>query len=127
MEELFIDASRKKYRFETRRGSLMVEDLWDLTLQDLDDVAKGLNREIKEAQGEQSFVKPATEASSEAKAKFDIALHVIKTKLAEAEEARSAVEKRARKQKLMELIEAKKDAALSAKSLEELQAEVNAM
>jgi hypothetical protein len=63
---LFLIASRNKWMLETARGTLSVEMLWDLPLQSarsgvitLDDVARGLSKQIKEF-GEESFVTPTT-------------------------------------------------------------------
>jgi hypothetical protein len=131
MENLFLLASRSKFRFRTPSGDISAEDLWDLPLtgskSNLDDIAKGLNKILKSSTEEQSFVKPATPKSNEDQAKFELVLFVIKTKMEERDAAKTLADKQAKKQKLMALIDQKKDAALSAKSLEELQAEVNAM
>lgn len=134
MSELFMLASRAKYRFNTAAGILTVEDLWDLPLADsrranLDDIAKSLNRQVKETSDELSFVKPAaaSKAASELKAKFDLVLYVIKTKMEERDLAQAAADKAANKQKIMALIDRKKDEALAGKPLEELQALLSGM
>lgn len=130
MENIFIAATRSKFRFDTPSGVLTTEDLWDLPLSDsrkanLDGIAKALNREIKGA--EDSFVTPASAATSETKAKFDLVLYVIKVKMEERDAAKLRVEKEANKQKIMALIDRKKDEALAGKSAEELQALLNSM
>ena len=57
----FEKASRIRLRFDTPQGSLTVEDLWQLPLTsrtgraNLDDIAKSLNRQLKET-AEESFV-----------------------------------------------------------------------
>ena len=130
--DLFMLASRSKYRFNTTSGVITTEDLWDLPLSDtrkanLDDVAKDLNRQLKASNEEQSFVKPATAKSNEVQAKFDLVLFVIKTKMEERDTAKALADKLANKQKIMALIDKKKDEAMAGKSLEELQSLVNAM
>jgi CxxC motif-containing protein len=127
VNDIFIVASRQKFRYETTRGVLCVEDLWDLSLAQLDSVAKAVNKEIKEAEGEQYFVKPATTASTEVKAKFDIVLYVIKVKMEERDAAAAKAEKEATKQKIMALIDKKKDEALAGKTADELMAMLNSM
>ena len=52
MSNLFEVAARKKYRFDSQKGLLSVEELWDLPLQStksvsLDSIAIALNKEIK--------------------------------------------------------------------------------
>jgi hypothetical protein len=130
--DLFMLASRSKFRFNTVSGVIAVEDLWDLPLSDsrkanLDDIAKGLNKQLKEANEEQSFVKPAAAKTNEVQAKFDLVLTVIKTKMEERDAAKALADKLANKQKIMALIDKKKDEAMAGKSLEELQGLVNAM
>lgn len=126
-DNLFMLASRAKYRFTSVAGNLSVEDLWDLPLSDsrrvnLDDIAKGLNRQLKET-SEESFVSAEpTAKTNEIKAKFDLVLFVIKVKKDERNQAQALAEKAANKQKIMALIDKKKDEALAGKPLEELQA-----
>lgn len=132
MENLFTLASRSKFRFNTVSGVITTEDLWDLPLTDsrkanLDDIAKDLNKQLKASNEEQSFVKPATAKSNEVQAKFELVLFVIKTKMEERDAAKALADKAANKQKIMALIEKKKDEALAGKSEAELLQLLNAM
>ena len=60
---MFEKATRRKLRFTSAAGLLSTEDLWDLPLTsatgkaNLDDIAKALNRRLKDAE-EVSFVAP---------------------------------------------------------------------
>ena len=126
MNENFIIASRKKLTFSTPMGSLSVNDLWDLPLESnrdnvvtLDTIAVGLNKQIQDA-GTVSFVKKSTKANDILKVKFDIVLHVIETLQAEADAALVIESNKAKKQRILELLEKKADEALSEKSEEEL-------
>jgi len=124
MSELFEKASRIKLRFSTNKGVLSTEDLWDLSLTSLDTLFKGLNKQLKEA-GEESLLGTKTKADTELALRVDLIKYVVVTKLTEQEVSKLDIERKAKKAKLMELIAQKQDENLSAKSIEELQAELN--
>lgn len=125
MTNLFEIATRKKFRFPFR-GQISVEDLWDLSVQNLDTVFKTLNAESKQVK-EESLL--ATKSAEDAilDAKIAIVKHIVKTKLEEAEQRTKANEKREQKQKLLGLIADKENAALQDKSIDELKAMVAAL
>ena len=131
---IFEQATRKKLRFETAVGLIAVEDLWDLPLSvsitssqkrktSLDEVAKELNKAIRES-GEQSFVKEVSTVATTLQLQFDIVKHIIDVKLLERKAAAELREHKERQQKLMAIIEEKQDQELKGKSLEELTAEL---
>lgn len=123
---MFEKASRMKLRYQTNRGVISVEDLWDLSLESLDTIAISLNKKLKESQTE-SFIKTKTKDTTELELKFNIVKHIIDVKLSEAEARKNAAEKRAKKQKLMDLIAKKQDAELEGKSVDELMKELDAL
>lgn len=128
---MFEQAARLKLRFETPKGLLSAEDLWDLPLTsvrgvNLNDIAKGLNRELKNTDDEDFVNKPAI-GNTILKLRFDIVKHVIDVRLAENEAARLVAEKREKKARLTELIAQKQDEQLAQKSVEELQAMVESL
>lgn len=125
---IFELASRKKFRFDTSKGQVTVEDLWDLPLTsttnrpNLDDIAKDLYKQMKEDK-EVSFVKSSAAVSADfnlIKAKFDIVKTIIDVKLAEADAAKKAKAVKEKNQRILELIAQKDDEALASKSREEL-------
>lgn len=95
---MFEKASRIKLRYSTNRGVLSVEDLWDLSLEQLDPIAINLSKRLKESQTE-SFIKTRTKDTTELKLKFNIVKHIIDVKLQEQEERTVAAEKKAKRQK----------------------------
>lgn len=122
----FEKASREKVRFATVQGQLSVEDLWTLPLTsarsaNLNDIAKALNKELKES-GEEDFVNDVKKPSVIASLKFDIVKRVIEVKVKERDEAATSAKRKAEKQRILELIEKKQGAALEAKSEDELKA-----
>ena len=129
---MFEKASRLKLRFDSTQGQLSVEDLWDLPLSStrgrtcLDDIAIGLDKAMKETSCT-SFVNKTSRTNELTKLKFDIVLKVIEVRQAEAEAAELKKGSAEKKQKLLEIIARKQDASLENKSVEELQAAVNAL
>jgi len=122
---MFEQATKQKLRFDSSKGSLTVEDLWDLNLSagscSLDTLAKSINREIKQAE-EESFVVKRSRASETLNLKFEIVKHIIDVRVAEAEAKVEATERKKQRIKIMELIAKKEDQSLENKSLDELKA-----
>ena len=131
----FEQATRSKYRYETKRGLLSTEDLWDLPLEgatSLDGIAVALHAKIKAGEAV-SFVKRVNALAqlefnenqakfNENQAKFNIVKHIIDVRLAEEAAVETAQADRQRQQRILELIADKKDGELASKSLEELTA-----
>jgi hypothetical protein len=130
--KMFEQAAREKYRFDSPKGQLQVEDLWDLPLTstvgkaNLDDIARGLNKQLKSGD-DVSFVNVAQKSNPLIQAKFDLVRHIIGVKLAENAAATARTDARAKKQKLLEIIERKQNAEMEGKSLADLMAEINAL
>jgi hypothetical protein len=122
---LFEMATRKKFRFPFK-GMISVEDLWDLSVQNLDTVFKALNAEAKQVKEDSLLATKSTEDTI-LDAKIEIVKHIVKVKLEEAEQRQEAAAKREQKRRLQELIATKQDEALQGKSIEELQAMMNAL
>lgn len=119
---MFEIATRKKYRFPFR-GSITSEDLWDLSIAQLDTVYKTLSKEAKTEKEEESLMDGKKE-DQDLLNKLDIVKHVFNVKKTEAEAEANAIEKKRQKERLLELIAQKQDAALADKSIEELTAMV---
>ena len=120
MTNLFEMATRKKFRFPFR-GQISVEDLWDLSVQNLNTVFKALNAESKQVKEESLLATKSTEDAI-LDAKIAIVKHIVNVKLAEAEQRANENAKREQKRRLLELIADKEDEALQGKSIEELKA-----
>lgn len=130
---MFEKATRMKLRFTTSVGLLSVEDIWDLPLVTrrknascLDDLAKTLNKELKNS-GEESFVLKRTNPNKELQLKFEIVKYIIGVKLAEREVVDNAKKTKEKKEQIMALIAEKKTESLKGKSVEELEALINAL
>lgn len=121
---MFQKASRIKLRFDTPKGLLTVEDLWDLPLTstsgkaNLDDLARDLYLQNKESE-QISFVKEAKADSSSVLA-FDIVKAIIDIRKAENESAAKARANAEKRQEILSLIKQKEGESLAGQSLEDL-------
>ena len=130
--ELFETAVFNKITFASSKGDLTLYELVDLPLTsprglpNLDDIAKGLRKELQEAEDE-SFVVKASKANTLLQLKFDIVKHVITVRLAENEAKENARANAAQKQVLLEIRDKKQNEALASLSVEELDAKIAAL
>ena len=118
--ENFKSASQQKLRFQTNKGLLSTEQLWDLSLEELDALAVSLEAKVEES-GRKSFLVKTSEKSRIAKLRFDVALDVLNTKVEEAQDAATALENKRHNEKIITLIAEKQDESLKGKSVEELE------
>lgn len=117
-KNLFEIATRYRYRFNYK-GVMTVEDLWSLRVEDLDAIFKMLNRQKKTAD-EDSLLATKSAEDQDLANKIDIVRYIVSVKLAEAAERVSAAEKKAQRDKIMEIVAKKKDKALEDMGIEDL-------
>lgn len=115
---MFEIAVRNKFRFPFK-GQISVEDLWDLSLENLDSVFKTLNAQVKLA-NEESLLNEKDKEVEIVEQKIAIVKHIVTVKQAEAAKRRDAVKLHEQKQKLMALIAKKEDEALDGLTADEL-------
>lgn len=123
---IFEQAVRNKLRFQTNKGMISVEALYDLPLEsksgtDLDSVAKDIARKLANSE-EESFVKTKKTKDVNLSLSMDVVKHIIAVKLAEAEAFASAKEKAILESKILERLSRKEEEALDNKSEDELRA-----
>jgi hypothetical protein len=118
--ENYKEASKQKLRFNTTKGLLTTEQLWDLSLEDLDALAVSLESEHKES-GKKSFLTKSTAKDKTAKLRFDIVLDVLNAKVDEEQALAEAFEIKEHNKKIISLIADKKDDELKGKSVKELE------
>lgn len=115
---LFEFAVRNKLRFPFK-GSIDVEQLWQLDVKDLDTVFKTLNAQAKEAK-EESLLATKSANDLTLEVQIEIVKHIVATKIAEKEAHNKSIENAAERQKILAILADKRDAALKDKSEEEL-------
>ena len=115
---IFEYVVRNKVRFPFK-GMISAEDLWDLSLTNLDSIYKTLNKEVKQSE-EESLLTTKTSVDTELEIQIAIVKHIVSVKLEEQEIREKAAVKKAQKQKIMSIIATKEDEALQNTSVEDL-------
>lgn len=123
---LFEKASRMKLRFDSQKGPLSVEDLWDIPLDGnsnvtLDKIALELYKQSKAQVNEISFVHPNEKKENTAlDTKFELVKYIIDIRVVEREKAKKRSENARKRQELYALIQEQDAAALKSASREDL-------
>ena len=116
---MFNKASRMKLRFN-HKGLCTVEDLWDISLDSLDSMYQELNGDLTHQSGIVSLLTKSSSHNEELELKIGLIRHVVEVRLAELQTNKDLVLRKAKKQKLLSLIEHKQDENLMGKSVDEL-------
>lgn len=118
-KNLFEYAVRNKLRFPFK-GMISVEDLFDLSLINLDYIFKTLNAEAK-AFEEESLLNVKLKENEEVLVKIEIVKYIVGVKLMEKEARENAKKNKEMKQRLLEIKAKRQDAALENLSDDELE------
>jgi len=118
--ENFKLASQQKLRFQTNKGLLSTEQLWDLSLKDLDILAVSLEIEHKQL-AKKSFLTKTSIKDKTIKLRFDVVFDILSTKIAEEEAITEAMEIKEHNKKILSLIAEKQDESLKDKSIKQLE------
>lgn len=116
---IFEKGSREKVRFNTDRGTLATEDLWDLSRKKLNAMAKVFNKELKLSE-EEDFLGEESAEDTITRLKFEIVIHILRVKTAEKKAKDNASIVKAEKQRLLAIKERKLNEADEGMSIEEL-------
>ena len=117
-KNLFEVATRKQYRFPYK-GNASVEDLWHLSLTELDAVFKTLNAEAKKNE-EESLLNTKSAEDEAILDKIEIIKHSVRVKLEEKEAKRNEKKNSELKQRLLSIKAKRADEALEKMTDEEL-------
>jgi len=115
---IFELASRMKLRF-SYKGMLSVEDIWDLSVQELDRIFKVLNAKLKVCK-EESLLGSKSSENTELDLQVAIVRYIVEVKLAEAAARKMEAEKIAKRQKILAILAEKQKGVLASKTEEEL-------
>ena len=118
----FKQASKLKLRFNTTRGPLSAEQLWDMTQTGLEQCIRAQKKILKKTDDDDlGFLDISTTVDPVEQLRFDILKEVYLEKKAERAAQVSAKEAKEHNDNIHALIQAKKAEALGNKSVEELE------
>ena len=118
----FQKASKVKLRFATSKGSLSVEQLWDLSQAELSACIRNVKKSLKKNDDDDlAFLDSTVSVDATEQLRFEVLKEVYLNKKAESEAIRNEAEAKAHNQKILQLIADKKEGALQEKSIEELE------
>lgn len=131
---VFEYATRNKLRFQSTRGELTVEQLWDVPLRsksgddfNLNMIAKSVNGKLKEA-SEENFVESAKTAEhTRMEVALDVVKHIIDAKLDDEAAAKQRSKNKLEKEQLLAILAEKQAGKLSELSEKELQRRIAAL
>lgn len=123
---MYKKALKMKLRFATTKGRLTVEDLFELRLTDLNNIAIALDKKLSETP-RKSFISDIAPDTVKDELRFNIVKDIITTKLVARNAAQDAKAKTAERAQLNEILHRKKSQALENLSVEELEAKLAAL
>ena len=115
---IFEYATRNKLRFPYK-GSISVEELWDLSLTGLDSIYKTLNKQRK-VNEEESLLETKSKADTTLEIQIEIIKYIVGVKKQEAADKLLAKERKEKEQKILGIMAKREEAALENASDEEL-------
>ena len=122
---IFERAVREKTRFNFK-GSISVEELWDLSLTNLDTIYGNLEAEL-EGLPKKSLLSTNSKQREDIEFKQEIIKHIVEVKKIEAEQKTIAKENSAKKQMILDILAKKQNQSYENMSVEELTALANSL
>jgi F420-0:gamma-glutamyl ligase len=119
IESMFEKAARQKIRIPCEKGWLYVEDLYDLTLKELDKIYKILNTQLKTAK-EDSLLDVKDTSTSKLELQVDLVKYVAGVKIAEDVARKETANKKRELELLMTALADKKVDAIKNMTEEEI-------
>lgn len=124
-KNIFEQASRKKLRFNLN-GVKSTEQLWDISIGDLDGLYGELTNKKKMEKGKSLLAKKTNEETA-LDLQITIVKHVVMVKLAEELTLKNLAVNAAKKQHLLTILEAKQNESLLELSEAELQSMISSL
>ena len=122
---MFEQATKMKLRFKVANGVLTTEDLWELSLDNLNNLARDLSKQLKGI--EENFIEEKSNADARLELMFSVVKRVIERRLQAKKEGIERQAKEQRRAEIMSILENKEMEEWKAKSKEELLKELQAL
>ncbi|AUR92200.1 coil containing protein [Vibrio phage 1.170.O._10N.261.52.C3] len=124
-KNIFAEVVKKGLMFTTSRGTLSPQDVWSLPLTgnngfNLDEVSKALLKKVRDSE-EESLVSTPSKASESDVLLLEVLKFIIEDKKGEIEEAKSSMERKAKRDRLLALKAKKQGLAEEELSMEEIE------
>ena len=134
-DELFVTATKNHWRFQGTGIIASVEDLWELPTEKIDDIARGIEANIKEIDAHPMSLSESVQHGKIGDApsktailrkelydKMEVLRFILETRREEAEKFAAEAEKNERNKRILELIAKKEDQKFDDMSVEDLRA-----
>jgi len=118
MDNLFMQASKMGVTFNFK-GTITVNDLWDLSQKDLDKIYRDLTAEQRAVSGDSLMEE--RKANTELEVKIEVVKAVFEQKKQDAADNLARAKNKERKERLKELLDKKQDEQFSSLPVEEIQ------
>lgn len=118
--ESFKQATKQKLRVQTNKGLLSTEQLWDLSLSDLDNLAVSLEEAYNNSKGK-SFLAKKTVKDKDIKLQFDVVYEILQSKVEDNNALLEAKDRKEHNAKIDALIAEKQDEELKGLSVKQLE------
>lgn len=122
--EMYKKAAQLDLRFESKKGLLTVSQLFSLSLNEIASIIKLVNAQLEsqtETSSKLSFLDETVKVDEVNQLRFEILKDIYIDKKKEKDEAAHKLEVKEHNQKILELIEARKNRELQELSIEELE------
>jgi len=116
---MFEKGTREKVRFPYK-GISTIEDLWDISVQELDNLHKQLNSKLKVIK-EESLLKVKSAEDATLMLQINIIKRIVEVKLQEQDERITAAAKSIERKRLLAIKASKEETEILGKSSEEIQ------
>ena len=117
---MFENALKNGFRYPSNKGLITTEDLFCLSLNDLNEIAKKINKLIKDSE-EESFIPGPNFNNNNNSKRLDIVKHIINLKINEQNAKMIEKSNAEKRQRILEIINKKDEESLENMSKEELE------